>query len=127
MKEYFLIYLFTSVEKIADLLSLFWLIALLSLFFALASLLVLPSIPAITEREKRVQDSSPKIFKWSVAVLIISTLLGAIGNLLPDKKDLALILAGGATYKVITSPEAKEVGGKALGVLNKKLDEYLEE
>ncbi len=44
---------------------------------------------------------------------------------LPDQKGIAMIIGGSAAYSVIQSPEAKEIGGKALLLLNQRLDESL--
>lgn len=48
-------------------------------------------------------------------------------TLIPSKKDIALIIAGGTVYNVVTSDTAKQIGGKDIELLNKKLDEYLNE
>ncbi len=57
---------------------------------------------------------------WAIICLVVCTLI-------PSKKDIALIIAGGTVYNVVTSDTAKQIGGKGVELLNKKLDEYLKE
>lgn len=61
-----------------------------------------------------------KGFTYSLITLLVWCVI-------PPQRDLALIIAGAAAYKVLTTPEAKELGGKGLALLNRKLDRYLEE
>lgn len=45
--------------------------------------------------------------------------------LVPSQKNLLMIFGGTEAYRVLQSPEAREIGGKSLQLLNKKLDEAL--
>jgi hypothetical protein len=56
--------------------------------------------------------------KLFFACLVIITLV-------PDQKGLLMIFGGTEAYRVLQSPEAREIGGKSLQLLNKKLDEAL--
>lgn len=58
--------------------------------------------------------------------LVAAVIIIFLSNMIPEKKDIALIVAGGVTYNALTSETAKEIGGKGLSLLNKKLEEYLE-
>lgn len=69
-------------------------------------------------------DGIPKGVKWLVTLCLISSLLASV---IPSKKEMAMIAAGGITYNVVTSDAAKEVGSKSLQLLNKKIDELLVE
>ena len=49
----------------------------------------------------------------------------AIVTLVPNQKGLLMIFGGTEAYQALQSPEAREIGGKSLQLLNKKLDEAL--
>lgn len=74
------------------------------------------------------EDGNYKIFnnsvKWMVA-LILS--LSLINHLIPSKRDMAIIAAGGITYNMVTSDKAKEIGDRGTELLLKKLDEMMED
>ena len=40
---------------------------------------------------------------------------------------MAIIIGGGITYEALTSDKGKEIGGKAVDLLLKKIDDALEE
>jgi len=64
---------------------------------------------------------------WLKRCLICAIVCLTLCTLIPSKKDIALIIAGGTVYNVVTSDAAKQIGGKGIELLNKKLDEYLKE
>lgn len=64
-----------------------------------------------------------KTWKW-VAVLAI--MLHVVEGLIPSQKNMAMIIAGSATYHAVTSEPAQRIGGKALDLLEKKLDEAID-
>lgn len=59
--------------------------------------------------------------------LVFGVICIGLAALIPTKKDIALIVAGGVSYNVITSDAAKEIGGKTLKILNENLDDYIKE
>ena len=59
--------------------------------------------------------------------LVFGVICIGLASLIPSKKDIALIVAGGVSYNVITSDAAKEIGGKTLKILNENLDGYINE
>ena len=59
--------------------------------------------------------------------LTVAIICFFVCTLIPSKKDIALIIAGGTVYNAVTSDAAKQIGGKGIELLNKKLDEYLNE
>lgn len=61
-----------------------------------------------------------RVIKTSGIVLLIATPLVV---LTPSKQTLYAMLAADAGEKIVQSQEFKEIGGKALEALNKKLDE----
>lgn len=67
-------------------------------------------------------NDTPTFVKvWFAAALVSIFLSVAI----PNKKEMVMIVAGGVTYNVVTSEPAKQLGGKALQLLNNKLDELI--
>lgn len=64
---------------------------------------------------------------WLKRCLTVAIICLVVCALIPSKKDIALIIAGGTVYNVVTSDTAKQIGGKGIELLNKKLDEYLKE
>lgn len=124
MSEFIVIWLLVVIENIAMLLSTAgeWFTPLLLVFivFTLA-----PNILADNkEKADIIQERIKKPRKWVVVMLVCSLFLGTLGALLPTKKELAIIIGAGATYKILTSDEAKQIGGKSIELVNQKLDEW---
>lgn len=123
---FFLVYLFTQIENIAALFALGGTLFTWSLIFALATY---PT--AFILGNKETFDNwlvrMNKFRKWNYFLAVIGAIFFVIGSLLPNKKDLAIIVAAGATYEILTSNEAKEVGGKALELLKKQMDDALKD
>lgn len=68
-----------------------------------------------------------KPWKSLKKTLVFSMIALALAAIIPSKKDIALIVAGGVSYNVITSDAAKEIGGKTLKILNENIDSYMKE
>lgn len=124
MSEFIVIWLLVVIENIAMLLSTAgeWFTPLLLVFivFTLA-----PNILADNkEKADIIQERIKKPRKWVVVMLVCSMFFGTLGALLPTKKELAIIIGAGATYKILTSDEAKQIGGKSIELVNQKLDEW---
>lgn len=66
-----------------------------------------------------------KVSTFSKCMIATAIIFSLMATVVPDKKEIAMIVAGGVTYEVVTSDAAKELGGKSLGLLNKKLDELI--
>lgn len=62
--------------------------------------------------------------KWFLVVCVITSLLSVV---IPTKKEMAMIAAGGVAYNVVTSEPAKQLGSKSLELLNKKIDSMIED
>lgn len=126
---YFMLYLLTSVGKISALLKIggvfFW-IAVIASAFIVFICVVLPTETEWTLAE--LKDEATKIFYKPIRfVLIAGALSYSIGALLPTEREMAIIIGGGITYEALNSDKGKEIGGKAVDLLLKKIDEALED
>lgn len=125
--EFFIIWMFVSIEKIAALLAIgsgvfFWSIV------SVAGLYVLCFFTSKDKEEFSQNLSKTKRYRVIAhTTALVGVLMFVTSALLPDKKELAIIVAAGTTYNVITSEPAKQIGSKALQLLQNKLDEALKE
>lgn len=125
--EFFLLYLFVSIEKIAAFLtiggSLFqWSVIAFCFTYVLSFLM--------SKNKEDMQSYNNKMSKHrklAVTGAVIGAVLFTTSAILPTKKELAVIVAGGVTYNVLTSDTAKEVGGKAIELLKKQIDDALKD
>jgi hypothetical protein len=125
--EFLVIWLFVSIEKIAALLA----IGGNVFFWSMLSVAGLYVLSFVTSKDKEdFSDNVKKTKRYRVTAQLLA-FVGAFmfvtSALLPDKKELAIIIAAGTTYNVITSEPAKQIGSKALQLLQKKLDEALKD
>lgn len=125
--EFLVIWLFVSIEKIAALLA----IGGSVFFWSMLSVAGLYVLSFVTSKDKEdFSDNVKKTKRYRVTAQLLA-FVGAFmfitSALLPDKKELAIIIAAGTTYNVITSEPAKQIGSKALQLLQKKLDEALKD
>lgn len=125
--EFFILYVFVIIEKIAAFLaigsSIFWWSGFgIMVSFILAFLM--SKNQEQFEENKRKSRKTRAMFYFTACVGVF---MFVVSSLLPDKKELAIIVAGGMTYQVVTSEPAKQIGGKALELLNKKLDEAIKD
>lgn len=126
---YFMLYLLTSVGKISTLLKLggvfFWIAVVMSAFIVVVSMMIVTGTE-LTMVE--VKDKAMQIFYKPLRFILIAGALSySAGTLLPTERDLAIIIGGGVTYEALNSDKGKEIGGKAMDLLLKKIDEALEE
>ena len=124
-----MLYLLTSVGKISELLMLggvfFW-IAVVASAFIIFICMVLATETKDTFKEL-INRAKEIFYKPIRFVLIAGALTYSIGTLLPTERDLAIIIGGGITYEALNSDKGKEIGGKAVDLLLKKIDEALED
>lgn len=128
--EWLLIYLFVMIERIGSLFmfgwAAFWIGAVVYVIVLFGCCMT-----ADTWNEKRkfkeiYDDKSAKLFRKISKILISAGLvLGIIGFLLPSQKDAAIIVGSGLTYNVLTSETGKRIGGKAVDLLEQKIDQAL--
>lgn len=129
--EFFLIYLFVMAESLGGFLMMigghmFWLS-----MFSIPVLAIGCGIAACESRKNYFTDfwnmSFPvKTRKLAKICAPVGIVFVCIANLIPTQQQLAIIVGSGVTYNVLTSEPAKQLGGKALELLNKKIDEALE-
>lgn len=126
--EWFIIYLFVCIEKFATALAagwyVFWFPAVLLGLVVFIS--IMSGIDGYFDDvwEHKVSKFIKSICKW---LMPIGFVLGTIGHFLPTQKELAIIVGSGVTYNVITSETGKRLGGKAVELLEKKIDEALKD
>lgn len=128
--EWFVLYLFVMIEKLSGLLNNGYAIAAWSLL-AFAGVVVicffywLESGDEFTEVfNTALAKRARKIALWFIA---IGLTLGVIGSLLPTHKQLAVIVGSGLTYQAVTSDQGKRIGGKAVDLLEKQIDDALKD
>lgn len=73
--------------------------------------------------KRSVGKSMLKTWKW---IALSAIMLHTVEALIPSQKNMAMIIAGSATYHAVTSEPAQRIGGKALTLLEKKLDEAID-
>lgn len=128
-----LIYLFVMIESIGGIFTSFWVI-----FPAVVGGIVLLVITANAAMEgvdhgsygweKTWHNEHIKsVRKWCVGFLIFAAISTTIGKFIPTQKDLAIIVAATATYQIVTSETGERIGGKALQLLEKKIEGALAE
>lgn len=128
MMEWFLIYAFVMIEKFSSALGMGWLafwcgLALIGLTLFAASFAAIDDHVKTMEKIKEpVFAACTKIGKWC---MILGFIAGALSHFVPSQKDLAIIVGSGVTYKAVTSETGKRLGGKAIELLEKKLDDAM--
>lgn len=126
--EFFLIYLFVMVEKLAYVLDKGYsvMFAGLALIVGTIVLVLLGGIDRETSYPDQFKEPVPakgiKVGKW---LTVCGLIIGLSGSLLPNQKELAIIVGSGITYNVLTSEPAKQIGGKAIQLLEQKIDSAL--
>lgn len=141
--SFFLVWLFLSVEKVAfvfmlpisaifgPVIGLPFIIANVAMVIAL--LVTLDAAGFRTSTHEKVVEFIKKFYRtvfnkktiWLVFVPVFT--MGFIGKMLPSQKELAIILAAGGAYEIMTSGPAKKIGGKALIILEQEIDKVLQE
>lgn len=69
--------------------------------------------------------SEGEYLKQSVRGFVGGALFVLLGIITPDKNTVYLIASAKVTEDIVKSPEAKEIGGKILTIINDKLDEQV--
>lgn len=133
--EFLVLYFFVMIERFGALLSLGW--GFFWLGFGIIGLCIVVSAINIqdagfsgTHRVRSFTDTFDcqwskgfrKVGKWFA---IGGLILGSLSYLVPSQKDLAIIAGGGITYQAVTSETGKRIGGKAISLLEQKIDSVL--
>mgnify|MGYP001761709142 CR=1 FL=1 len=127
--EWLVIYLFVMIESIKDLFAggwvLFWGGILTSLLFhgMALSIYCAETMAKYSDIVKcKPVVGITKVLKWSV---ILGFVFGCVSYLIPDQKSMAIIAGTGITYKAVTSEAGQRIGGKAVSLLEQKIDAAL--
>jgi len=127
--EYFLLYLLTSVGKVAVVLKMSGVIFILAAVFTVIGVIisVIFSVEYGTTLEEALDKFKSAFGKPLKTILISTAVLYSLGSILPTERDMALIIGGGVAYQAATSDKGREIGGKAVELLMQKVDELLEQ
>ncbi len=135
--EWFLIYLFVMIERIGNAFALGWVAFFIGIGLGVIMFIAVGIDMMETNQHRRRENELtfkeiwesntfiPHIRKISKPLIIVGLILGSIGHFTPTQKDLAIIVGAGVTYKILTSPEAKEIGGKSMELLSQKITDAL--
>jgi hypothetical protein len=125
--EFFILWVFVSIEKIATFLAIGGSLFKWSLIAYIFTYILSFVLSKGKEDMQAYNTKMSKHRKLAVTGVIIGALLFTTSALLPTKKELAVIVGGGMTYQLLTSDTAKEVGGKAVELLKKQIDDALKD
>lgn len=125
--EFFILWVFVSIEKIAAFLAIGGTLFKWSLIAYVFTYILSFVLSKDKEDMQTYNTKMSKHRKLAVTGVIIGALLFTTSALLPTKKELAVIVGGGMTYQLLTSDTAKEVGGKAVELLKKQIDDALKD
>lgn len=126
--EWLVIYLFVMIEKVAALLALGWYAFWIGAIAFGVSILVCGMISGETGSSftglmsTQFAKLARKVSKW---LMIIGFIFGGLSMLIPDQKNMAIIAGTGITYKAVTSETGQRLGGKAISLLEQKIDAAL--
>lgn len=128
--EWLVIYLFVMIESVAKFLALgwaaFWAGAILiGLSVMVCGMQVSDYPKTVTFSENMAEPYAKlarKVGKW---LMIFGFIFGGLSMLIPDQKNMAIIAGTGITYKAVTSETGQRLGGKAISLLEQKIDAAL--
>lgn len=129
--EWFLIYLFVMIERVGTMFMFGWVFfwigcALVLLACASSGILIEGWNNTTTFKDHWEGHAFVKLLKRSAKIMIpFGFIMGTIGFLMPTQKDAAIIVGSGVTYNVLTSETGKRLGGKAVELLEQKIDNAL--
>lgn len=136
--EWLLIYLFVMVERIGRLFMFGWLPFWAGIFLLILVVLISSGIASSA------RDSHKEQFKtfgevWkghpftalgkTIAKFLIGFgfIFGCLAFFIPSQKDMAIIVGAGITYEAVTSESGKRLGGKAIELLEAKINNALKD
>ncbi len=126
--EFILIWLLMSTERIASVLasggSTLISIAIWGFVLSYVANVVTSSNAATFEAQK---PKMQKLRKWMIVLGFVGFFGSGMGALLPDKKEMAIIIGGGLTYKVLASDDAKQIGKAAIDAIMNQVESNLQE
>lgn len=134
--EWLLIYLFVMVEKIGTLFMFGWMSFWTGTSLILLVILISSGIASSNnEKKKESYSTFGEVWKSHPFTLLgknISKFLigfgfvfGCLAFFIPSQKDMAIIVGAGITYEAVTSDTGKRLGGKAIELLEAKINSAL--
>lgn len=125
--EWFLIYLLVMCESIAALFAGMGFLIAIGIGMIITSTFVAGINASDLEEfsETLSQLMIKRVRRWGISLFIIGLMLTGVAKLIPTQKDLAIIIGAGVTYQAVTSETGKRIGGKAIELLEQKIDSAL--
>lgn len=124
--EWFLIYLFVMIERVGTMFMFGWVFFWLGLALVLLACFASGILTEGTFKDHWTDHAFVKLLKRAAKIMIpCGFIMGTIGFLMPSQKDAAIIVGSGITYNVLTSETGKRLGGKAVELLEQKIDSAL--
>lgn len=127
--EWLVIYMFVMIEKVGALLALgwaaFWMGLLVLGVSILGCVIHASDYKGSSFSDNMAQPYLKLIRKFCKWAIIFGCLFGSLSILVPSQRDMAIIAGTGITYKAVTSETGQRLGGKAIGLLEQKIDAAL--
>lgn len=128
--EFFLIYLLVMCESLASVIGGFGALIPAGVILIVCVYLIngMASIDDKIEDAWAVRLNKPlnkRLRKIGTTLLVIGLICTATSKLIPNQKELAVIVGAGVTYQAVTSETGKRIGGKAVELLEQKIDSVL--
>lgn len=126
--EWLIIYLFVMIEKIGAFFALGWPAMWLGLGGFLVLLFFSAMYCAETSASFEKHWASPMVKNCRTilkSITIVGLIFGSFSYWIPDQKSMAIIAGTGITYKAVTSETGQRLGGKAISLLEQRMDEAL--
>ena len=126
--EWLVIYLFVMIEKVGSFFALGWILMTVGLLGLGFLLFCVGVFSADSGKSFSAEWNTPtmKSFKGILkACVVVGLIAGSISYWIPDQKSMAIIAGTGITYKAVTSETGQRLGGKAISLLEQKIDAAL--
>jgi hypothetical protein len=130
--EWFVIYLFVMIEKLSALLAAGYSVAAWGIAGLFATFVVCGFMVVVHEDSAKFAPAwqhgiTRKARKWFILMTCFGFFFGILGSIMPNHKQLAIIAGSGLTYQALTSEQGKRMGGKAVDLLEKQIDDALKD
>lgn len=129
--EWLLIYLFVMVERIGEFLMFGWWPFWIGVIFLVGSIGISAMIASETNQQFEEIWKGELLIKivrrFSYFLIPVGFVIGTLGFVMPSQKDMAIIVGAGITYEAVTSDTGKRLGGKAIELLEAKINNALKD
>lgn len=129
--EWLVIYLMVMVERVGELLSFGWGMFWGGVLIFVVSLLICAQCADSygrdtfsKEMDKPYSKKARTVAKW---LMFCGAILGSLSLLVPNQKEVAIIAGAGMTYKAVTSETGQRIGGKAISLLEQRIEDALKD